>query len=394
MRTARLPLIGLMLATVGLYASVWWHPQWLAAWGIRLAEGRWFVDTEVLLAASDAHALGQDQPLWYSDWWLRMHALGLGRTDTVWLGLGLAALFLVVAFLTLRPQTPGEAVFCWLVLCSPPVLLGVNRANMDLLIFAGLALAGWLLAHEARPLRWLAPLVISFLAGLKFYPIVAAAALPLARQSRRETRLMLGYMALLAVLLGLNLYDDVMRARGLISTPVRLFTFGAAQIIPPDSASLAFSLGVTLLGFALVLFWWRRAPEPPAGMDERAVVWFALGAITLVGCFFAGVSYNYRLVFGLLLLPLLGLLHRETSRGLLRSLTVTAGTGLLILLWLDGLVCLFLSLRLGWVPLATIIECRQLAYGLVSWVWIGAVLGLLVMLARPVCRRLWQPESK
>ena len=160
MQPPRFFRIGLIFTTLGFYALVWWHPHWLSAWGIRLPAGQWFVDTDVLLAASDAHALGRDEPLWYSDWWLQLHALGLSRADTLGLGLGLAVVFLLVALLVLRPENLSEAVFCWLVLCSPPVLLGVNRANMDLLIFAGLALAGWLLTHPARTLRWLTPLVI------------------------------------------------------------------------------------------------------------------------------------------------------------------------------------------------------------------------------------------
>jgi len=185
MRPARRHWFGFILLTVGSYAVLWCRPQWLAAWGIRLPQGRWFVDTEALLIASDAHALGRDEPLWYSDWWLRMHALGLDRGDTTALGLGIVVGFLVVAFLVLRPRSLPELVFCWLVLCSPVVLLGVNRANMDLFIFDVLALAGWLLVHRTRFVRWLAPVVVAFAAGLKFYPIVAAAALPFAPQARR-----------------------------------------------------------------------------------------------------------------------------------------------------------------------------------------------------------------
>jgi len=200
-------------------------------------------------------------------------------------------------------------------------------------------------------------------------------------------------MTLLAGLLGLNLYDDVVRARALVSTPVRLYTFGAMQIIPRDAAGGLATLAAVALGGALVLFWWRRAPEPPAELDSRDTLFFAVGAITVVGCFFAGVSYNYRLVFSLLMLPLLGFLRRTERAGLRRNLSVATLAGLLVLLWLDGWVCLLVNLRPGWVQLTTAIECRQLAYGLVSWVWSGATLGLLVMLARPVCRRMVQPEA-
>jgi hypothetical protein len=402
MSTARRLWFGLIGLTLGCYAAVWQWPAVLAVLGIRLPRGHWFVDTYALLAASDAFALGLNPyvnnpldllnvPHWYSDWWFWLHDLGLSRADAGWLGAGVVLLFLLAALLLLRPQNRTELLLHWLVLCSPPVLLGANRANADLLIFAALALAGWLLTRPVRALRLLGPLVIAVMAGLKFYPLAAAAALPFTPQTRRENWFLLGFMAVLTVLLGLGLYDDVLRVRALISDmPVRLYTFGAAVGLPSGSGAMRTVL-VGCLAVALPVFWWRRAPEPPAGLDPRATMLFVLGTATVVGCFFVGLSFNYRLVFGLLQLPLLGALCRQEPANNLRRLAVAAWAGLLALLWTDGLACLLLRLRLDWLDLPAVVDCRQAVYALVSWVWIGAVTGLWVALARPACRRLLPP---
>ncbi len=403
MNAARRFWFGLIGLTLGCYAAVWQWPAVLAVLGIRLPRGYWFVDTYALLAASDAFALGLNPyvnnpldllnvPHWYSDWWFWLHDFGLSRADTRWLGPVVVLLFLLAALLLLRPQRRGEMVFHWLALCSPPVLLGANRANMDLLIFAALALAGWLLTRPVRALRLLAPPIIALMAGLKFFPLAAAAALPLAPQSRRENWFLLGFMAVLAGLLGLGLYDDVLRVRALIvAMPVRLYTFGAIVGFPFRLNETLVTLLVAGLAVALPVFWWRRAPELPAGLEPRAIVLFGLGTATVVGCFFAGLNFNYRLVFALLQLPLLGALGRLDPAHGLRRLAGVAGAGLLALLWLDGLACLLLRLRLDWPDLPVIVDCRQVVYAVVSWIWIGAVTGLGVALARPACRRLLQP---
>lgn len=402
MKNLNRPWLGLIVLTLSCYAAFWCRPEWLAVWGIRLPLGHWFVDTYALLAASDAFALGlnpyENNPLdllkvphWYSDWWFWLHDVGLTRADAAWLGGSLVLVFLVVALLVLRPRNYGEMAYCGLVLCSPPVLLGANRANVDLLIFSAVALAGWLLTQHTRALRLLAPPVIALMAGLKFYPLAAAAALPFASQSRRENRLMLIFMTVLVGLVGLGLYDDVQRVRGLITNPIRLYTFGAVQIFPDGFGGGRAALAALALGLALMAVWWRRAPEMPAGLESRATMFFALGTVVVAGCFFAGVNYNYRLVFALLMLPLLGALRREAPAGLLRHLTNTALVGLLVLLWVDGITCLLLNLRLTSPDFATIMDGRQLINSVASWLWIGAVLGLWVTLARPACRRLFQP---
>lgn len=379
--------VGFIVATLGLYTLVWLRPELMEPWGIPILNGAWFADLHTLLVTSDAHAAGLGTLLWYSDWWYHLHDLGLDAADTRWLGLVCGAGFLGAVFLLLRPGNFREALYGWLVVCSPPVLLGFNRANVDLPIIAGLILAGWLLTRDRPWLRALVPVWISFLAGLKFYPIAAAAALPFTRRSRRETWLMLGGMTVLAGLLAWTLKDDILRAQRLVAIPYHFYIFGARQILPPEITGMPAAL-TPLAALALVLFWWRSAPPAPAGLEERTVVTFALGAAVLTGCFFAGISYSYRLSVCVLMLPLLSAIRRQAPPGLARRLSGLALGGLPLLLWLDGIICLALNLRVIPITIASAVAIRQLIYGLLSWGWITVVLGLCVMLARPAWRQL------
>ncbi|MSU46562.1 MAG: hypothetical protein EXS42_05430 [Lacunisphaera sp.] len=74
-------------------------------------------------------------------------------------------------------------------------------------------------------------------------------------------------------------------------------------------------------------------------LGERAA--FAAGAMLLVACWLAGVSFAYRWVFALLLLPWLLRRQREGVPAARRALTL-----LVIALWMDGLICLGLNLTL------------------------------------------------
>lgn len=391
---------GFIVLTLGTYALFGRWPEMFAAWGIRLPLGHWFVDTSALLSASDAFAAGlnpyESNPLdvlkvphWYSDWWFSLHDLGLTRADAPWLGFGLVIVFLVAVFLLVKPANFAGMLFSWLTLCSPAVLLGANRANIDLLIFAALALAAWLLTRPVRAWRLLVPPLIALLIGLKFYPLAAAAALPFAPAGRREKWWMLAFMTVLASLVLLGIYEDILRVRGLITAPIQLYTFGATQIFSDEGRGLLVAATALLTGLGLLAFWWRRAPMLPAGLDARTTLQFSFGTVTLVGCFFVGVGFNYRLVFGLLLLPLLWTLRRGAPAGLARNLSRFALAGFLALLWLDGFACLFINAAGPTSDLATVLDVRRVGYALLSWAWIAAVLGLWVSLARPVCRQLW-----
>lgn len=394
-------LAGAVLLTLMLVVH---HAVILTALGVELPAGWWFVDTYALLASSDAVAQGLDPyvpnpldilhvPHWYSDWWFALAALGFNRTDVFAVGAFIVGSFLVTALVSLRPSRGGEVAGAWLVLCSPPVLLGVNRANADLLVCALMVLLAWILAAAPRRI-WAAGGValVALATGLKFYPIVAGAALVAAPRPRRERWLALGLMAFAALLVAWSVADAVVRALPLVLPPVGFFSFGAGAWfgllgLTPPAAHLA----AWVTGLALAAFWWRLAPAVPAGIAPHERIAFVIGALLIVGCFFTGVSYSYRLVFVVLLLPLLwrwvALGPATEGRWIVRLVL-----GLMLpVLWIDGLACVFVNL--GWATrwgfgLPLVEDLAGWLTHTLSWLWVAGICGLLLALFRPAAADL------
>ncbi len=313
--------------------------------------GVWFLDTYAILASNDALARGGidiygynpldyfGRPHVYPHWWLLLGKLGLTRGDVAWLGFVLGAAFFVAAIAWLRPRQPGELAWNLVVLCSPPVLLALNRGNNDLVIFVLLApVVPCLLARRAA-VRALAIGLIAVAAALKTYPAVAAVVL-LAGGSPREVRGRVAAMIAVFALMAVDVARDFAHYGAVVPRPDGLMTFGAANIFIAAGASDPLANGLALATglVAGMVFWradflgaWKIEPE-----GEREWLGFVLGAALLTGCFFAGMSFAYRWVFAVWMLPLLWRLRGDAGapRNARRLATVTSVL-LTLVLWID-----------------------------------------------------------
>jgi hypothetical protein len=389
---------GALIVTYGVI--VFW-PGVMTFFGLPLPFGHWFVDLHSVLASSDALAAGLDpyrpNPLdilhathWYSHWWFWLHDLGLTRADTSWLGKVLGAGFLAATIWVVRPGNFLEMLLAWALACSPAVVLGFNRANSDFLIYIVLAALAWALASRHRPLWLLGAPVVALLGGLKFYPLAGGVALVLAPRPAAEVRASLGFMALLSVLVGLGVYKDLIRIVPLIDECSGLFIFAGSQIFVLAGLPVTVAKIMTLLcGVLMAGLWWRHLPVAPAMAPAHEKTAFGLGAILILGCFFTGNSYSYRLVFTLLMLPLLWTWSRQEVAGGIARLTL----GLMLpLAWIDGLVSAMINAgwtqRLGIATPTAELAGSWLAHA-VSWVWVSGICGLLLALYRPAVASLF-----
>jgi len=110
----------------------------------------------------------------YPRLWLSPSIIGLHVRHTVPLAVGLAAIFFLSLLVLVGPLTPGEGGIYAILVCSPPVMQGVERGNVDLLIFSLLTLA--VLMIRRRGIRSIWPYgVIMACSLLKLYPILAMA---------------------------------------------------------------------------------------------------------------------------------------------------------------------------------------------------------------------------
>lgn len=325
--------------------------------------GIWFLDSYAVLASNDAVQAGLDpdqhnpldvfeRPHSYSDWWFVLGRLGLTRADNFVLGGSWVAAFLLATFVVVRLRDNREAVWHACILLSPPVLLAINRANNDLVIFVLLVIAGFVLRRAAAWRLGVALGMIALATGLKFYPVVAVAVFLLVRPPCRLLAIS-AWAALVLVVVLADIWNTL--GRGVFAMPVNVYTLGA-PIIFKDlgwEGHGALVAGILLLtGAAAWLALSRRTSglaEPVADLSGR--LFFVLGAVVLVACFLSGISHAYRWIFALMVAPWLWEEARTPgSPSVRRRMARVTGWLMMVALWMDGLFCLWVNLFFAPVP--------------------------------------------
>ncbi len=330
----------------------------------------WFLDLFAILASNEAVAAGQDaytpnpldyqrRPHVYGPWWLELHRAGLTRADKTWLGLAIVGAFFAVAMSWLRPRDLRSLLWYLAVFCTTAMLLALERANNDLVIFLVLSPLVPCLLSPLPAVRWLALPLIGLAAELKFYPALAGVLL-LAPAAPRELRWRLAAGLALLALVGWHMAPALARTVPLLPQPAGVMTFGSTTGFDalgwrgPGAQAAALAMGA-VLGIMVARRRWFDGWEPtPAQRSEW--LHFVLGATLLTGCFFAGKNFSYRWVFALWLAPLLWSLSTAADTPVhLRRLARVTGGLLLFVLWHEPLwVFLLQSL-----PEATMARARH-----------------------------------
>lgn len=345
------------MAVLGYYLAFAMWPGLFRVVGVSHAQG-WFLDSYAILASNDAAAAGLNpygvnpldplgRPHVYSHWWLNLSASGLTREHNFILGTFFVAAFFTAVFWWLRPRTGGEAGWYLLMIAAGPVVLGVERANNDLLMLALLMPVVPMVRSDREWMRWCALIPVAVATTLKFYPAVGALVL-LAGENRREV-IGRGLMAGAGlVLVGLDVRGDLAKMGDYVPNPDGLMTFGAGQVFAyfGMGKSAAAMCGVLAGVMAMIVLrpWTWFAGWVVADNDRDAWLAFVLGAVLLTGCFFAGSNYGYRLIYCVLLAPFLWRLmcDAEVPAKVRRMGRVTAGL-MIFLLWGDTLAVAILN---------------------------------------------------
>jgi hypothetical protein len=344
----------LFLVVTAGYCALALSPLWQSRLGI-LGNGVWFLDSYAILASSDAMRQGLDpakpnpldvyqRPHSYSNWWFGLGRLGLTRDDNFLVGGSWVVAFLLTAVLVLRPRRRAELAWHALLLLSPPVLLAVNRANNDLVVFALLSLGLWATGREAQGNRpgWFGG-ALALGAGLKFFPVAAAGAFLGLRPGRRGLIWTVAASVLALAVLG-SVWTDFRRA--VIPVPIGTHVFGAAVFWGNLGWTGRMPVVCSLLALAAAAWWLTQRgcttalarPDDKATDGERLA--FLTGALLLLVCFAGGISYAYRWVLGLWLAPWLWTQAWENpAPGAPRNTARLMCILLTVALWMDGLYC-------------------------------------------------------
>ena len=368
--------------------------------------GVWFLDSFAILASNDALTRGHDpfainpldyfnRPHVYSHWWLHLRDLGLTRADNIRVGFVIVATFFVTAVARLRPRAPRELLWYLVVLCCSPILLAINRANNDLVVFVLLAPVVPCLLSPHRALRFLPVALVALAAGLKFYPALAALLL-LAGGEVREVRWRVALAVLAFALVGFNVAPDLGRISAYLPKAEGLMTFGAANAfeaagLTARAAKFA-GLGLGILVVA-ALVRGKSFTDWEIRAEDRDTWWsFVLGAVLLTGCFFAGTNYAYRWVFAVWLAPLLWRLPRdEAAPAAVRRLAGVTRVLLVVTLWADPLAGVVLTTLAGHVPGEAIMRAADRVFAFeqpLVWAFFICLLAFLTHFAREGLHRL------
>ncbi len=385
---------------VGLLAFVLW-PKALNKLGV-FDYGMWFLDSYAILAASDTLRAGVDpvQPMAfdvqhrahiYSDWWYGVGKLGLTRDDNFLLG-GLWVLaFVLSTWIFLRPKSAGETAWYLVLFISPPVLLAVNRANNDLVIFVLLVIAAFALARQTWPRIATALAALAAGTGLKYYPIVGGAVFLLVRPRARLVASLLAAAAVLGATMA-SVAGALNRAN-LNGISASIYTFGAPVILRDlgheGPRALLAGVGVMALLVGASIFWrgLRVMPESKSPVTQAA---FVLGAAALAGCFLTGISFAYRCAFLLLVAPWLW--EQRTVRA-----DAKVGVWLtLAVMWLDGLSCLVMNFLVGPVSKSAVPTIQlwwRFATQPIAWILMVLLIRWLLEIGLTALRREARAEA-
>ena len=247
------------------------------------------------------------RPANYPSLWLLPAPLGAGDDETVPLGILLAVVFFVAALAVTGLLTVREGVLYGIALCSPAVMLGVERGNPDLFIFALLAAA--LLALGRGAALTVVGYGLLFLATLlKLYPLFAWGML---LRRGRSTAIAACLLTGVGVFVALT-FDELRTILEVVPREI-LFSYGARVLADGLAGSVDLDAGTptSILAVALVVLGalaalaagvrWRRGAgsfEEDRGLDA-----FWAGAGIYVGSYAVMHNYDYRLVFLLLTIP-------------------------------------------------------------------------------------------
>jgi hypothetical protein len=283
------------------------------------------------------------RPANYPTIWLLPSHLGLGQSSTVTLGIATAFIFFASAFAVIpRSASVLQGVIAGLALCSPSVMLGVERGNGDLLVFAVVVGAVVLIRRSGRA-AVVGPLLLLFAAILKLFPILASVVLLRLHGSRR-LYLFAGVVIVFG-LYALATLGTIREIRRVVPHPssyaygIKPFGVWAANLFATYRIHLPRWFWDWLLicaagVFAVSLRARRKARFSVGGGDpgvRRDLDFFVAGAAIYVCTFCLFQSFEYRLVFLLLTIPQL---YRWT-----RNRSILGATGMLFVLltlWLGA----------------------------------------------------------
>ncbi len=269
----------------------------------------------------------------YPKVWYLFLSLGFGSGATIYLAVGSIIIFFVCLLALFSPKDHFTSIILTLVLFSPALMLGFERANVDLIFFALIATS--LLLVDRYPLASLSVFLIGILG--KIFPLFAAGIFFENKASKRSW-----LYPLLAFLVTIFYFAATwLDMLHIFQTTQKGTELSYGIYVLPDFLQrelgiyfpylfvffLVFSVIVAIIASIFGLVNSYHAPV----INYREARFFLAGAGIFIGTFFLGNNWDYRLMFTLFCVPALS--HWAQSHSKLRTPARIALISLLISCW-------------------------------------------------------------
>jgi hypothetical protein len=187
-------------------------------------------------------------------------------------------------------------------------MLGVERANMDLLIFSLLALCGYLLFSKIRLFRYLVYPLLFLNAFLKFYP-VSSFGVFIYHLKKRKDLWILAFTV--AIIFGLFLWitrNDFVQLNNNIPRPNGWLSFGVSSLVDTiTQGKIAFFITL-IVTFVICLSGYVLSHRVPFNLQVSSslnITFFIIGSFNMFFCYFLNTNYDYRTIFYIFVIPYL-----------------------------------------------------------------------------------------
>jgi hypothetical protein len=277
-----------------------------------------FMDLNSVLQSADcyqneglniySHQIGEKCAYNYGSVLIRtLNALRIGEASTFIFGLvGILVISCALSIVELvsRKKTFSQYAFILTLFLSPPILLLMERGNVDTLILACLIL---LIALIIRGKVLLSFIVITLMTLFKFYPIVLFGLIFIKLRNRWTSLLAFGLISLVS----LQILKDIARGPGYINifwasfgSPIWGIYAGYIGIEIDYRLSIFLGACIFLVLLLLVNIWLKsRESSVPREriFDSKSVeTLFTYTSTIFIFCYLLGMNFDYRLVFFLI----------------------------------------------------------------------------------------------
>ena len=320
-----------------------------------------FADLHAVLSAIECHDRGLNVYVTnpcdvasrvhvYGSIWLELGALGLGAAHLFSKGFLVNIVFMAISVWLIKPSSRREFVVSALILLSPAVTLGVERANNDLIVFSLLAGAAVLFTKPQQTAQVSGLIVIYLSALLKFYPsILFAAAVIIAKRNKKNFLITVVISTGLFITWLATNYAELLLVKTIVPKPLDFYATGARALLAYVGRPYPWFLTVPAIwlwmGFmvliatvSIILAYRLKLSGTSHTKSTLNYVLFIFGLLVLFSTYAINSNYDYRWIFFIFTVPLLVEIKRNAlNEKLPRRLVSSAFIFALITMWTEAL---------------------------------------------------------